>query len=227
MIFKDIMKKWISLSVLLLFGSIMLQAQTDDNIAWLNSSIKIPLSEKSSFSFKPIFRYEDDFSSFQNSSIDYSLSRKLTKGFSISLIGRTWFLPPPGERIRQFIWTDINHNYKRGNGSLLNKVRWHNALDVNDIADADFIRYLIKYSYAIAPKVKINIGAEPWLRLNDINQLQRARYHGGISYALSSNLSLGLNYWREDNWNGLAGDRNFNVFLPGLVYTGQVWPAGR
>jgi len=208
--------------ILFFYSSI---AQSDvtptDNIAWLNSVLKVPLSEKSTFSIKPIFRYNDDFSTYQNSSLDYNINRKLTKGFSLTLHGRTWFIPQ-GERIRQFIWTDLNHSFKKNKWSLLNKVRHHWALDVNDRADSDFIRYLIKYSYALSSNLKLGLGAEPWLRLNDFNQLQRARYHAGLSYKINSSLSVALNYFREENWNGLAGDRDFNVLLPGLVYTGSL-----
>lgn len=214
------MKKCITL-LSLLFLSAQISLAQSDNIAWLNATLKVPLSERSSFHFKPIFRYNEDFSTYQNSSIDYGVHRKLSGGFSVILQGRTWFLPNEGG-LRQFIWTDLNHTYKRETWSLLNKVRYHWALDVDDKADSDFIRYLLKYSLAVSPKVKIGLGAEPWLRLNDFNEFQRVRYHASIGYKLNSKVSLGLNYWREQNWNGLAGDRSFNVFLPGIVYTGAL-----
>jgi len=213
------MKKNLFLAVL--FATVTnLKAQTD-NIAWYNASLKVPLSKKSTFSLKPILRYNNDFSTHQNSSLDYGVSRKLRSGFSLMIQGRTWFIQQE-DRIRQFIWTDLNHNFKRNKWSLLNKVRHHWALDVNDRADSDFIRYLIKYSYALSPKMKLGLGAEPWLRLNNINQLQRARYHAGISYKLNTEISIALNFWREENWNGLAGNKSFNVWLPGITYSGSL-----
>jgi len=218
------MKLYLSI-IFSLLAALNLSAQNSensiDNIAWVNSALKVPFSDKSTFTIKPIIRYNNDFSTLQNSSLDYNISRKLNNGFSLTFHGRTWFLQKE-DRIRQFIWTDLNHSYKKNKWSLLNKLRHHWALDVRERADSDFIRYLIKYSYALSPNIKVAVGAEPWLRLNDFNQLQRARYHAGLSYKLNSSFSVALNYWREQNWNGLAGNRSFNVWLPGLVYTGSL-----
>lgn len=212
--------KFLLIVFLLSISSGQILAQVD-NIMWSNATLKVPLAEKTSFSFKPIFRYNNDFSTFQNSSLDYNINRKLRNGFSLTVHGRTWFIPE-GDRLRQFIWTDLNHSYKKNRFSLLNKLRYHWALDLKERADADFIRYLLKYSYKLSPQVKLSLGAEPWLRLNDVNSFQRVRYHAGISYAINSSLSLALNYWREENNKGLAGDKDFNVWLPGLIYTGSL-----
>lgn len=191
--------------LLALVSTLLVSAQAD-NINWSSIQLQKKLSEKTTFNFKPIVRFNNDFSEFQNGSIDISVNRKLGKGWSAQLATRTWFIPDA--KPRQFIWIDAAYGFKIKNIKIDQRARMHWALDINDREDADFIRYSLRFMYNKGKKVKPFIGVEPWFRLNDVEQWQRVRYMPGVSWAINNKYGLTFMYWRENSINLKPGFKN-------------------
>lgn len=185
----------------------------NDNINWSSIQLQTKLSENITFNVKPIFRFNEDFSNFQNASIDLFANYKLNKGWSVQLTSRTWFIPD--QKNRQFIWPDLAYGFSKGRFKIDNRLRYHLALDINDRKDPDFIRYSLRFMYNKG-KVKPFFGIEPWFRLNDVAQWQRIRYMPGINWSLSNTYSLSFIYWREESLN-IEPKVNSNIWLLNLL----------
>ncbi len=170
----------------------------NDNITWSSFQVQTKLSEKITFNVKPIFRFNEDISNFQNASIDIYAKYALGKGWSAQLLSRTWFIPD--EKNRQFIWPDLAYSFTKGNFKIDNRIRYHLALDINDREDPDFIRHIVIITYAKG-KLKPFIGVEPWFRLNGVSQWQRVRYIPGLSYKINDTYSVSFTYWKEESIN--------------------------
>lgn len=192
-----------------------LKSQTQDNIIWSSLQAIGNLDSKTSYAFKPIFRFNENVSGYQNMSIDISMRRKWGSGFYTQLVSRTWFIPSESER--QFVWIDMGYSKNISKLNVTSFVRWHKALDINERIDPDFLRWNNKFTYPISNKIKLSIVIEPWLRLNGFEEFQRIRYESIIGFALSDKVNLSLGYRREI-FLGQTSGLKFNHFLPNLAY---------
>jgi len=165
---------------------------------------------------RPIFRHINDFSTYQNSSIDLVLHRKLGKGWYGQLLSRTWFIP--NDFNRQFVWGDVGYVFKNSHISLTNRVRLHMALDLNDIVQPDFIRYISTLAPIVDWKVKPFFSIEPWYQLNGINGLRRIRYETGLHFPLLDHFTFTAMYRRQDSLNLDPGSSQ-NQYVLTLTYT--------
>ena len=201
--------------LLFVFSSTFVQGQISDNIIWAGFKLNKKLSNRTSLSALPIFRINEDISNFQNWSIDIALRHQFNHGWSVQLLSRTWFIPDqPG---RQFIWFDVAYAGKMGNIKGASSLRLHEALDINDRNDPDFIRWKSTLSFPTKSKFEPFLTIEPWFRLNDGMQLQRMRYEPGVKYKISSNLGLTAIYRREESVK-LAPTFKFNMYVVTLAY---------
>jgi hypothetical protein len=204
----------------LLFFSfpMLLVAQTDDNILWTKLGVQKAIDQKTTLFFAPIIRLNKDFSTYQNFSLDYTIRYKLNKNFAVQLTGRTWFLP--NGTTRQFIWPDFLYKKVFQKWQAASLLRLHYALDIKEVADADFIRWKTTFTWLDFGKIQLSLGIEPWLRLNDTRQLQRVRYSTAAKYKFSDQFNIGLQWWRQETIN-LQPQQNVNIFVLGLSYTLQ------
>jgi len=209
------MKNIYSLSLLALFSIASINAQTDDNILWSKFGISKSLNDKTSLSFAPIIRHNNDISKYQNISFDYAITHKFAKNWSAKLTGRTWFLP--NGRERQFIWPQISYSKKLNAVKLSSYLRYHLALDIKNVIDPDFLRWDVGIAFLNLGKFEPYLAVEPWLRLNNFNQIQRVRLKPGLKYTISSKLNTSLTLWREEN-NNLAQGNDFNIWVLALNY---------
>ena len=80
--------------IILLFGLVtFFSFSQTDNILWSSIQLQKSISEKTILSIKPIFRFDNDLSSYQNTSIDIIAKHKFNKGWSVQLLSRSWFKP--------------------------------------------------------------------------------------------------------------------------------------
>jgi len=197
------------------FVSITVNAQVDDNVLWSKIGISKSISDKTTLSFAPIIRHNEDINKYQNISFDYAVSQKLSKGWSAKLTGRTWFLPNGSER--QFIWPQINYTKTLNKLKISSYVRYHLALDLKDVTDPDFLRWDVSFTLLDLGKFQTSMAIEPWLRLNSFNTIQRIRYKPGIKYLASDKANLALTLWNEQNTT-LANGSDFNIWVLALNY---------
>lgn len=201
-----------------IFNQFQLKAQTDDNIIWATLKLQKKLDSKTTIGIAPIFRINEEITNYQNSSVDYYIKRKIAKGWSAQLLGRTWFIPDGFDR--QFIWLDVAYGKAIDKFSINSSLRLHWALDLGeDRPDNDFIRWKTTISYKVG-KLKPSFAIEPWLRLNGFGEYQRIRYELGLQYQITPEFSAGFTYRRE-NFKNVSPIREFNHFLPIFVYTFQ------
>jgi len=189
------MRKIGTIIFILIFSK--LTAQTD-NINWSSFQLQKKLSEKLTLNIKPIFRFNEDVSSFQNMSIDVFAGYKFAKGWTAQLTSRTWFIPD--QKPRQFIWPEVSYGISTGDLKIDNRLRYHLALDINNRDDPDFLRWSIRFMYNKGT-IKPFFAVEPWLRLNGIDQLRRVRYMPGLNWKLDDTYSLSLVYWKQESIN--------------------------
>ncbi|MBT8274200.1 MAG: DUF2490 domain-containing protein [Bacteroidia bacterium] len=194
----------------------LLGASQEDNILWASVTLKAPLSETVEVNLKPIFRYDDDISTYLNMSMEGSVKKKFNKGWSVQFLARTWFIPDATNR--QFLWLDVGHGFPIKKVKVNNRLRYHWALDIKDRIDPDFLRWITKISLDTGGKITPYLGIEPWYRLNGENQFQRIRYEPGIVYKISNSVSLDLQYRRENNFNVPVEGGN-NLYVVNLIYT--------
>jgi len=185
----------------------------NDHINWSSFQLQKEVSKKVTLNVKPIFRFNEDLSNFQNMSVDIFASYKLGKGWKTQLSSRTWFVPD--QKPRQFIWPDLSYGFSKGRLKIDNRLRYHLALDINDREDPDFLRWSIRIMHNKG-KVKPFLAFEPWLRLNGIEKIQRLRYMPGVNWKLNQTYSLSFIYWKQESVN-LEPKESTNIWLLNLV----------
>jgi len=190
-------------------------AQLEDNIMWATFNFKTKLDEGTSMSFKPIIRYNEDISSYQNWSIDISLRQQISKHWSFQFLARTWFLPD--QKDRQFAWIDIAYKTKFDKLGFSSQIRWHYALDINGREDPDFMRWMTVLSMPLFSNFQFQIGIEPWFRPEDNFELQRYRVEPAIKYTFNKDMSFMLMYRREESVN-IDPYFDINMIVPVFVY---------
>ncbi len=182
-----------------------------DNVLWSSFQLQKSIGKNTQINIKPIFRFNNDISRYQNMSIDYFVKQKFEKGWSTQVLGRTWFLPSRPNR--QFIWLDLALSKTLKRLKFDNRLRYHWALDINDRSDPDYFRWLTKFSFKNNSKFTPYFGIEPWFRTNTQNQLQRIRFEPGVIYILNTDISFNLQYRYEETLNlNRKLIRNFIVF---------------
>ena len=142
-----------------------------DNINWSSIRLRKQITEKTRVDFRPIIRFNNDISNYQNWSIDLVVNHKLSGGWYVQFVARTWFLPNSPEG--QFLWPEIGHQAKTKHFSITNRIRYHLSLDLNEINPADFIRFQTTIVPNVKWKVKPFLALEPWYQLNDADALRR------------------------------------------------------
>lgn len=200
--------------IILIFAFSKATAQTD-NVLWSSFQLQKSISKNTTVHLKPIFRFNDDISTYQNMSIDYFVKQKFANGWSTQLLGRTWFLPSSANR--QFIWLDVALSKSIHKIKIDNRLRYHWALDINDRSDPDFFRWLTKISFKNSSNFTPYIGIEPWLRTNTQNKFQRIRYEPGVIWILNPDISINLQYRHEESIN-LSPKRITNFIVFNLLY---------
>lgn len=206
------MKKLINLIFALI--STVAIAQTD-NILWSSFQLQKDISKNTILNIKPIFRFNEDISSYQNMSVDIFAKQKFNKGWSIQLLARTWFIPD--QTGRQFLWLDVAHGFKLKQLKIDNRLRYHWALDINDRSDPDYFRWVTKFSLLTKGKITPFLAIEPWLRTNSQNQFQRIRYEPGFNWKPHNDYTISILYRREESIN-LIPTRKTNFFVFNLIY---------
>lgn len=186
-----------------------------DNQSWSSVRLRKNIDEKTRVDLRPIVRHIDDFSTYQNSSIDYAFRRKLGKGWYGQLLGRTWFIPDAPNR--QFVWGDVGYVFKNSRINFTNRVRLHVALDLNETTENDFIRYQSSLSPIVNWKAKPFFAIEPWYQLNGINGLRRIRYETGLNIPFLRDYNFTFMYRRQDSLNTDPGSSQ-NQFVLTLTY---------
>lgn len=209
------LKRFLILPVLLFVGSYAISAQVDDYQSWSIVKFTKDIDAKTSVSLTPIVRHFNNITEYQNASLDYSIKRKLGKGWHAQFLGRTWFMPERSNR--QFLWLDVGYSKAINKSKLASHVRLHHAIDVKDIPDGDWVRWMTKWSFPTFGKFTATVGFEPWLRLNGVSKITRVRYEPDIKYAFSSKTSLTARYRFERSIN-LGPKANFNVWVITLAF---------
>lgn len=185
-----------------------------DNVNWSSIQFQTKLSESFTLNVKPIIRFDNDISEYQNTSLDIAVKKTFKKGWSAQIVERTWFLPDA--RPRQFLWADVAHGFGLKNVKIDNRLRWHWALDINNRKDPDYIRLLHKISFLTSKKFNPYLGFESWFRVNRENQFQRIRIEPGFKWKFSKNYHLDIQYRRE-NWFNLENAPKINFLVANLL----------
>ena len=181
-----------------------------DNISWSSVRLRHQLSDKTRVDLRPIVRHNQDFSNYQNTSIDVAIHHKLPKNWFIQFLSRTWFLPDSPEG--QFLWGDVGHQWKHEKFTLTNRVRLHISLNINEINPADWIRYQTVITPKVPWKVKPFLSIEPWWQLGSAQEFRRIRYEPGVNYKLADKFNLTVMYRRQDTLNiDPSNDQNHYV----------------
>lgn len=191
----------------------------DDHINWSFNKYSFSLNDTWKMDLTPIFRLNNNFTNFQNASIDYTLKRGLAHGLSTAVIGRTWFIP--NEKIRQFLWFDLAHQIPDLGIPLKikHRLRFHWALDINDRVDGDFLRYILHFSPQLNNKIiQPFVAIEPWFHFNGFNEFQRIRWEYGFNFKASKNLTL-IAFMRQEDWYNMAEVYTNFIWMTGMQYT--------
>lgn len=204
------------LIIIFLFTFSVSQAQGDDNIAWLSLSARTEIKNDWTASFTPILRLNEDFSAYQNFSLDYAFKKKINANWSFQVLGRTWFLP--GGINRQFFWPEVTYSHKLKDIAWSHRLRWHQAFDIENRTDPDFIRYYQAIKYTAWGKLQPFVGIELWWGLNGELQIERLRYIPGIQYKFNDTLSLSAALWRQESLN-LDPVMDVNIYRINLAFT--------
>ena len=187
-----------------------------DHILWAGTQIRSTIGDKWSWQVQPIFRYNNNLADYQNSSLDYSIRRKLNNRWHIQLLGRTWFMPD--RRDRQFIWTDIAYNLPIPSLSIsmTNRMRYHLALDIDGNFDADFMRHMIQLVPSTKWKLKPTFGFETWYQFNGEDGIRRLRFEPGLRYTINKQFGI-TTMWRRQNDINKESQRRDNLWVAALV----------
>lgn len=211
--------KHLLLLILISLSSICLGQGQDDNINWSFNKYSFAIDDKWKVDITPIIRLNQNFKNYQNSSIDYMVKRSIGHGLTLKVLGRSWFIP--NEKLRQFIWFDVEHKLPNFGLpiKLSHRVRFHGALDINDRVDRDFLRYIVNINGDFKNSIIQPIFAvEPWWRLNGENYFERFRTEFGFSIKANKNLKFILFLRNEDLYDFDETYTNF-LWMSGMQYT--------
>ena len=204
---------------LVLISSVCLGQGQDDHINWSFNKYSFAIDDKWKIDITPIIRLNQNFTNYQNSSLDYMVKRPIGHGLTLKALGRTWFIP--NQKFRQFIWLDIEQKLPNFGipFNLSHRLRFHGALDINDRMDRDFMRYI----FSINANFKNSIvqpffALEPWWRLNGENYFERLRTEVGFSVKANKNLKWIVFLRNEDIYDLEETYTNF-IWMSGMQYT--------
>ena len=209
-----VLKKYILAISACFFCFSDLSAQTD-LISW--SSIKLYGKTDSGFqyAFKPIIRHRNDLQEYNNSSLDFMISKRTRSNWSFRYLYRVWYIKDGPNRT--FWWFDVAKSNTLGSKwSIKNRMRWHIAFD-SKLEDANFLRYLPTVHYKYSNDLSFYLGSELWWQLDGVNDLRRFRHQAGFNYGLSERMSLDLQYWYERS-RGLDPYFLFHTLVVNLNY---------
>lgn len=204
------------LLAIFLIISYTLSAQVD-NVLWAGTQIRKKFDDKWSLQVQPIIRYNNNFGTYQNSSLDISLRRNLGNNLFVGVLSRSWAIP--NGPYRQFLWLDFGHKFKipELQLSVSNRVRYHLALDNSAGVQQDYIRYSLQLVPATSWKLKPTLAFEPWFILNDIDIYRTHRIEPGLRYQFNETFGLTTIWRREvDKNNDLTVERN--LWVVAVVY---------
>ncbi len=191
-------------------------SQITDDILWASVKVQHQLNDKTSVAIAPIFRFNEGLSEYQNSSIDLSIKHKLGKGWYGQFITRTWFMPDRSDR--QFLWFDIGYGRALNKMKLSSSLRFHLALDIKDIPDADFLRWKTVFTLPKMKKFQPFAAIEPWFRFNNFDKIQRVRYEIGTTFQVTDQIKL-LGMYRLEDFYNIDPKITFNMYVATLIYT--------
>jgi len=186
------------------------QEPFEDNTLWTSFRIRKNINANSRFDVRPIVRFDNNISDYENFSIDLGYYHKLGKGWYGMLITRTWFIPDSD--LGQFIWPEIGHTFGVNSFKFTNRLRLHYSVH-NEVRPNDFFRWQTMINFSSNDsKFRPFIGIEPWFQLNGINGLRRIRYEPGFAVVLKNNFNFVLMYRREETID-IPAARNFNMIV--------------
>ncbi len=174
----------------------------NDHINWSFNKFTFAINDTWKMDITPIVRLNKNFTNLQNSSLDYMFRRSIAKDLSIGFLGRTWFVP--NQKIRQFIWFDVNHQLPNFNLpiALKQRLRIHWALDINDRMDSDFIRYQISLNGKFENSmIQPYLALEPFYQLNKLNYFERLRTEIGFKVKASKDLTFIFLVHKQDRYD--------------------------
>jgi len=181
---------------LILFFSIFHNGYAqDDNILWASARLQHSIDDQWSAAFRPIVRYVDNISDYNDFSTDLSVRYTIDQHWSVQFLDRHWFVQDATDR--HFLWLDLlRKDQLSTKWSLSNQFRLHYAIDIRDRVDPDLIRWdaLVKYKIN---RVTPFVGYEIFYRIDDPS-LNRVRWQLGVSYPLAPQLKMINTLWFED-----------------------------
>ena len=201
-----------TVAVFLILMSVYAHAQ-DDYISWSSVQLQTAISANTKLSLKPIIRYNDNLSRYQNFSIDIFVNQDFGNGWIGQLLSRTWFLPE--SKYRQFVWLDIVKNYNIQRVTVSNRLRYHYAFEISGIPDPVYLRWRTRILFRNDCKFKPLFQIEPWLRVDGVYQFQRMRYEPGFIWQIHDGYVLDFQYRIEKFFNTEPSPL-FNVFVINL-----------
>lgn len=213
---KSIAKGLVFTLVLTLLSTVCSFGQSD-NVLWASVQLRKKFNPQWSLQVQPIIRYDNDISSYQNSSIDFSLRRNLGSHWHVQVLTRTWAMPDREDR--QFFWFDVGHrttipSLKLG---VSNRVRFHQAFDIGPFTDLDYVRYLIQLVPTNDWKLKPTLGYERWFKLNDVTTYRLSRIEPGLRYQFNDTFGL-TTVWRREIDTNSEQKITRNLWVVALVY---------
>ena len=183
----------------LIFTSANGQNNTDA-ILWIGPAITKDLDDNFSAKVWHVTRINENVSTYQNNFAEAFLNYKLNDVHGFGVGYRLTFLEL-GEVFPDAHWIMADYKLKAPVSELLtikNRLRYQHALDVQDLAAADFLRNILFLVPKTHLKIKPFVGIEPWFQLNGENNINRLRYEFGFNFKFMENFNYMMKYSRED-----------------------------
>ncbi len=210
------MKKVILLSTFLVFLSpLILVAQTDLG-GWQSVQLKRSLSEDASASFKPIFRFNDQFSNYIDVFLDLDIRKNLDDGVWFNIRNRG--ILAPERKYNHWIFLDVGKTWTWSPKlSFSNQLRYHWGLKVNGFDDVDLLRYEPKIKYKITDALSAAVAWEGHYKVGEDHGYFRSRYSAGASYAITKRFGADLYLWLDD-FSEFSGAQDIYLIITNLSY---------
>lgn len=205
------MIKKLSLLFILLISSLV--SSQFDFASWNSFQIKYKLNDKSTVIVKPIIRYNNNLSSFQNAFFDTSFDYKIHKKWKVKILNRV-VSDFTGKYGLAFFF-DISHKTKINNSlQLINKFRYHLGLDL-ELFHRDFLRYEPKFISSISKKIDLITAVDFTYNFKNSLQIFRYRYQIGLIHKINKNLGYSLFYWFEQ----FPRNANRHLIVSSLIFS--------
>jgi len=210
-----VIKRWGLFIIFLIPKSIYSQAQIS---TWTSIQLDYKLNGKSNLKVVPIFRHQNNISSFQDLFLDTSLDYKMNQKWKFKILNRVVSDFKGKLGVAFFIdlsyKTDLFMFFK-----LVNRLRYHFGLDL-EIFQKDFLRFEPKLVFDKLKGFEFTVAIDVSYNTDNSIQLYRYRHQFSGLFQIHKKIGIKVSYWLDSFPTAISqSKRNTPIVVSSLLFS--------